>query len=82
MPKRRLPDVQNVFAVRRVEAQPRGPRAIADWVIVMQNCRIVGQGEKDRVFAPPHEPYTERLLGSVPDMAVGWRDRIIAVRVA
>ncbi|RAZ84851.1 ABC transporter ATP-binding protein [Cereibacter johrii] len=57
-------------------------RAIADRVVVMQHGRIVEQGEKDRVFAPPHEPYTERLLASVPDMAVGWLDRIIAARVA
>ncbi|ULB10999.1 ABC transporter ATP-binding protein [Cereibacter azotoformans] len=57
-------------------------RAIADRVVVMQHGRIVEQGEKGRVFAPPHEPYTERLLASVPDMAVGWLDRIIAGRAA
>ncbi len=57
-------------------------RAIADRVVVMQHGRIVEQGDKDRIFAPPHEPYTEMLLASVPDMAVGWLDRIIAARAA
>jgi peptide/nickel transport system ATP-binding protein len=52
-------------------------RAIADRVVVMQHGRIVEQGEKARVFAPPHEPYTETLLASVPEMAgwTGWLDR-------
>jgi peptide/nickel transport system ATP-binding protein len=57
-------------------------RAVADRVVVMQAGRIVEQGEKARVFAPPHEPYTETLLASVPEMAVGWLDRIIAGRAA
>ncbi len=57
-------------------------RAIADRVAVMQYGKIVEQGEKEVVFAPPHEPYTDRLLASVPDMAVGWLDRIIAGRAA
>lgn len=57
-------------------------RAIADRVLVMQHGRIVEQGEKEKVFAPPHEPYTETLLASVPDMAVGWLDRIMAARAA
>ncbi len=57
-------------------------RAVADRVVVMQAGRIVEQGDKARVFAPPHEPYTETLLASVPEMAVGWLDRIIAGRAA
>ena len=57
-------------------------RAIADRVVVMQHGRIVEQGVKEVVFSPPHEPYTDRLLASVPDMAVGWLDRIIAGRAA
>ncbi len=57
-------------------------RAVADRVVVMQAGRIVEQGDKAQVFAPPHEPYTETLLASVPDMAVGWLDRIIAGRAA
>lgn len=55
-------------------------RAIADRVVVMQHGQIVEQGEKQAVFSPPHAAYTEKLLASVPDMAVGWLDRIIAAR--
>jgi peptide/nickel transport system ATP-binding protein len=55
-------------------------RVIADRVVVMQNGRIVEQGDRESFFAPPHEPYTEKLLASVPDMAAGWLDRIIAER--
>ncbi|WP_313349442.1 ABC transporter ATP-binding protein [Paracoccus sp. (in: a-proteobacteria)] len=57
-------------------------RAIADRVVVMQYGAIVEQGEKEAVFLPPHAPYTSTLLASVPDMAVGWLDRIIAGRAA
>lgn len=57
-------------------------RAIADRVAVMQHGRIVEQGTRDEIFAPPHEPYTETLLASVPDMAVGWLDKVIAERAA
>ena len=37
-------------------------RAIADDVVVMQQGRVVEQGPKAQMFAPPHEPYTELLL--------------------
>jgi peptide/nickel transport system ATP-binding protein len=57
-------------------------RAIADRVVVMQHGSIVEQGSKDEIFAPPHAPYTETLLESVPDMAVGWLDKVIAERAA
>lgn len=57
-------------------------RVIADRVVVMQNGRIVEQGEKNAFFQPPHEPYTETLLASVPDLEVGWLDRIMAKRAS
>lgn len=57
-------------------------RVIADRVVVMQNGRIVEQDEKNAFFQPPHEPYTEKLLASVPDLEVGWLDGIIAKRTA
>ncbi|MBL3674848.1 ABC transporter ATP-binding protein [Paracoccus sp. KCTC 42845] len=57
-------------------------RAIADQVVVMQHGRIVDRGAKEVVFSLPHEPYTDKLLASVPDMAVGWLDGIIASRTA
>lgn len=50
-------------------------RAIADEVVVMQKGRIVEHGAKDDVFQPPHQPYTEHLLGSVPEMDPDWLTR-------
>jgi peptide/nickel transport system ATP-binding protein len=55
-------------------------KAIADDVMVMRRGRIVEAGRKAQVLAPPHDPYTELLLSSVPDMDVGWLDRVLARR--
>jgi len=55
-------------------------RAIADDVVVMQSGRIVDAGTKDAIFSPPHAPYTEHLLSSVPAMDSGWLTRILAQR--
>ena len=57
-------------------------RAIADRVVVMQDGRIVEQGGKDHVLSRPDAAYTRKLLESVPDMAVGWLDGIVAERAA
>ncbi|PYE81355.1 ABC transporter ATP-binding protein [Pseudoroseicyclus aestuarii] len=55
-------------------------RAIADDVVVMQEGRVVEQAPRDAMFAPPHHPYTEQLLGSVPEMDPDWLDRTVAQR--
>jgi peptide/nickel transport system ATP-binding protein len=47
-------------------------RAISDHVVVMQLGRVVEQGTKDSVFQPPHDPYTDLLLSSVPEMDPDW----------
>jgi peptide/nickel transport system ATP-binding protein len=57
-------------------------RAIADEVVVMHQGRVVEQGPKDAIFAPPHPPYTELLLSSVPRMEAGWLDRTVAARAS
>lgn len=46
--------------------------AIADDVVVMQHGKVVEAGPKDEMFRPPHHPYTELLLSSVPDMNPDW----------
>jgi microcin C transport system ATP-binding protein len=37
-------------------------RSLADFIIVMHGGRIVEQGQADRIFAHPDQPYTRRLL--------------------
>jgi len=55
-------------------------RAIADEVVVMQNGKIVEQGTKAEIFLPPHEPYTQKLLESVPDMDPDWLTILLKAR--
>jgi peptide/nickel transport system ATP-binding protein len=55
-------------------------RAIADEVVVMKDGRVVEAGPKDRMFAPPHHPYTDLLLSSVPEMDPDWLTRLLAER--
>jgi len=57
-------------------------RAIADDVVVMQRGRVVEQGTKAEMFAPPHEPYTDLLLSSVPEMDPDWLTRLLEERGA
>ncbi len=57
-------------------------KAIADEVVVMQNGRVVEQGPKDEMFQPPHDPYTELLLSSVPEMDPDWLTRLLKERAA
>ncbi|GAW35818.1 glutathione import ATP-binding protein GsiA [Roseovarius sp. A-2] len=56
-------------------------RSIADDVVVMQNGKIVEQGPKDEIFAPPHAPYTELLLSSVPEMDPDWLTDLLEERM-
>ena len=55
-------------------------RAIADDVVVMKDGRIVEQGPKEVVMTPPHDPYTELLLQSVPDMDPNWLSGVLEKR--
>ncbi|MFD2738904.1 ABC transporter ATP-binding protein [Sulfitobacter aestuarii] len=55
-------------------------RSIADEVVVMKEGRIVEQGPKDAIFSPPHPPYTELLLSSVPEMDPDWLDNVLEER--
>ena len=55
-------------------------RAVADEVVVMQNGRVVEQGPKDEMLQPPHDPYTELLLSSVPEMDPDWLTKLLTER--
>jgi peptide/nickel transport system ATP-binding protein len=55
-------------------------KAIADEIVVMLKGRIVEQGVKKDVLAPPHHEYTELLLSSVPEMDPDWLDNLLMER--
>lgn len=55
-------------------------RAIADDVVVMQNGKVVEQGPKDSVFAPPWDDYTHLLISSTPEMRTDWLERVLSER--
>ncbi len=55
-------------------------RAIADEVVVMKDGQVVEAGPKDEMFRPPHHPYTDLLLSSVPEMDPDWLTNLLAER--
>jgi peptide/nickel transport system ATP-binding protein len=55
-------------------------KAISDEMVVMLKGRIVEQGVKETVLAPPHHEYTELLLSSVPEMDPDWLDNVLEER--
>ncbi|MBZ9761663.1 ABC transporter ATP-binding protein [Mesorhizobium sp. CA8] len=57
-------------------------RAIAHDVVVMKTGRVVEAGPIEKVFAPPHDPYTELLLSSVPQMDPDWLSELLGRRAA
>jgi peptide/nickel transport system ATP-binding protein len=55
-------------------------RAIADAVAVLRRGRLVRFGPRSKVLSPPFDDYTDLLLKSVPEMQVGWLERVLATR--
>lgn len=55
-------------------------RAIADRVAVMHRGRVVREGTKTAVLSPPFDDYTDLLLRSVPEMEIGWLERVLEGR--
>jgi peptide/nickel transport system ATP-binding protein len=55
-------------------------KAISDEMVVMLKGRIVEQGVKEKVLAPPYHEYTELLLSSVPEMDPDWLDNVLVER--
>lgn len=56
--------------------------AIADDVVVMKDGKVVEMGTKDQILTPPHAPYTELLLSSVPKMDPDWLTSVLNARKA
>jgi len=55
-------------------------KSIADEVVVMKDGRVVESGPKDEMFRPPHHPYTDLLLSSVPEMDPDWLTHLLEQR--
>ena len=49
---------------------------VADTIAVMQNGEVVEYSSTGTVPSPPHHPYTELVLKSVPDMRTDWLDTL------
>jgi len=49
-------------------------------VVVMKEGQVIEQGPKTAMFTPPHHPYTDLLLSSVPEMDPDWLDKLLAER--
>jgi peptide/nickel transport system ATP-binding protein len=55
-------------------------RAIADSIAVMHRGRLVRFGPKETVLSPPFDDYTDLLLSSVPEMEIGWLEKVLKTR--
>lgn len=55
-------------------------RRIANKVMVMRQGQVVAYGKTAEVFSPPHHPYIELLLASVPEMRSDWLDDVLFAR--
>lgn len=55
-------------------------KAIADKIAVMYRGEVVRYGGKTKVLSPPFDDYTDLLLSSVPEMELGWLEKVLATR--
>lgn len=49
---------------------------MADTIAVMRDGKVVEYGTTSEVMTPPHHPYTQLLLDSVPEMRTDWLDNL------
>jgi peptide/nickel transport system ATP-binding protein len=54
----------------------------ADRIAVMKSGEVVDSGTTTQILTPPHHPYTELLLASVPELRTDWLDQIMDQRHA
>jgi peptide/nickel transport system ATP-binding protein len=57
-------------------------RSLCDEVIVLYAGHRVDAGQRDVLTSPPHHPYTELLIDSVPALRPGWLDARSALGAA
>jgi len=57
-------------------------KAIADNIVIMLQGKIIEQGKKKEILAPPHHEYTDKLLASVPEMDPDWLDNLLEKRAS
>ena len=50
--------------------------------MIMLEGKIIEQGEKKKVLAPPYHEYTDKLLASVPEMDPDWLDNLLNERAS
>ena len=55
-------------------------KAISDQIVVMFQGKVVEQGMKSQILAPPFPEYTQLLLSSVPEMDPDWLTGLLAER--
>lgn len=55
-------------------------RAISDAIAVMYQGKLMRFGDKDSVLSPPFDDYTDLLLSSVPEMELGWLEKVLSTR--
>ncbi|MBB3396558.1 ABC-type oligopeptide transport system ATPase subunit [Rhizobium sp. BK060] len=46
----------------------------------MHRGKLVRFGPKSTALSPPFDDYTDLLLKSVPEMEIGWLERVLATR--
>ena len=57
-------------------------KAISDNIVIMLEGRVIEQGEKKEILSPPHHEYTDKLLGSIPEMDPDWLDNLLDERAS
>ncbi len=55
-------------------------RAISDRIAVMYRGEVQRYGGKTDVLTPPFDDYTDLLLSSVPEMKLGWLEKVLKTR--
>ena len=54
--------------------------SFADHIVVMYDGQVAEQAPTDQLLMPPHHPYTDLLMASVPEMRTGWLEEAIESR--